>query len=41
VIRGLAVARRLGADYPFGDDEARQWFNLYGRILMGLAFRKA
>ena len=40
-VTGLAVARRLGADYPFGDTEARKWFNFYGRTLHGWRFRKA
>jgi uncharacterized protein len=41
LISGLAVARQLGADYPFDDDEARRWFNFYARLLMGPALRKA
>ena len=40
-ISGLAVARQLGADYLFDDDEARRWFNFYGRMQMGPGFRKA
>ena len=40
LISGLAVARQLGADYPFDDDEARRWFNFYG-ALMGRRFRRA
>ena len=40
-ITGLAVARRLGADYPFNDPEARRIFNYYGSILHGWRFRKA
>ena len=40
-VTGLAVARRLGADYPFEDSEARKWFNFYGRTLHGWRFRKA
>ena len=41
LISGLAVARQLGAAYPFADDEARRWFNFYGRMLMGRPFRRA
>jgi len=41
LISGLAVARQLGADYPFDDEEARRWFNFYGRMVMGRAFREA
>ena len=41
LISGLAVARQLGADYPFDDDEARRWFNFYGALQMGRRFRKA
>ena len=40
-ITGLAVARRLGADYPFNDPEARRIFNYYGSILHGPRFQKA
>ncbi len=40
-VTGLAVARQLGADYPFGDSEARKWFNFYGRMLHGWRFREA
>ncbi len=40
-VTGLAVARQLGADYPFDDPEARKWFNFYGRMTHGLRFRKA
>ncbi|MFI1401138.1 FAD-dependent oxidoreductase [Streptomyces sp. NPDC020681] len=41
-ISGLAVARQLGADYPFPDnDEARKWFNFHGRIAHGVLFRRA
>ena len=40
-VTGLAVARQLGADYPFGDSEARKCFNFYGRMLHGWRFRKA
>ena len=40
-VSGLAVARQLGADYPFADVETRKWFNFYGRILYGWRFRRA
>ena len=40
-VSGLAVARQLGADYPFADDEARRWFNFYGRMVIGRSFRRA
>lgn len=40
-VSGLAVARQLGADYPFTDAEARRWFNYYESILHGWRFRKA
>ncbi len=40
-VSGLAVARQLGADYPFADAETRKWFNFYGRILHGWRFRRA
>ena len=40
-VTGLAVARQLGADYPFEDDAARRSFNYYGSILYGWRFRKA
>ncbi len=39
-VTGLAAARQLGADYPFGDEEARQVFNYYGSIMYGRRFRK-
>ena len=35
------VARQMGADYPFGDPEARKWVNFYGRTMYGRRFRKA
>ncbi len=38
---GLVTARQIGADYPFSDDEARQWFNHYGSVMYGWGFRKA
>ena len=41
LITGLAAARQMGANYPFGDPEARRMFNYYGRILYGWRFRKA
>jgi hypothetical protein len=40
-LSGLAVARQLGADYPFDDAEARGWFNFYGRLMHGPRFRGA
>lgn len=40
-VSGLAVARQLGADYPFADEEARKWFNFYGSLLHGSKFKKA
>ncbi|MGK5627842.1 FAD-dependent oxidoreductase [Streptomyces sp. URMC 123] len=42
LISGLSVARQLGADYPFADDpRARVWFDFYGRMVVGRAFRGA
>ncbi len=41
LISGLAVARQLGADYPFDDAGARSWFNFWGRTMFGGRFRKA
>ena len=29
-VTGLAAATQIGADYPFGDPEARRYFNYYG-----------
>ncbi|MCC6522491.1 MAG: FAD-dependent oxidoreductase [Polyangiaceae bacterium] len=41
-ISGLAVARQLGADYPFAHNrEAAEWFNFYGRLMHGPSFRRA
>ena len=40
-VTGLAAATQLGADYPFGDPEARRWFNHFGSIMYGWGFRKA
>ncbi|MYE11234.1 MAG: NAD(P)-binding protein [Gammaproteobacteria bacterium] len=40
-VSGLVTARQLGADYPFADEEARKWFNFYGRMMYGWRFRKA
>ncbi len=41
-LSGLAIARQLGADYPFdSNDEARRWFNFYGRLTQGVTFRTA
>lgn len=39
-ISGVAVARQLGADYPFDDPEARAWFNFYAGMSMGAALRR-
>lgn len=39
-LSGLAAARQLGADYPFDDREAASWFNFYGKLMHGSAFRK-
>ena len=41
LVTGLAAARQLGADYPFDDPAAKQWFNYYGSILYGRRFRRA
>lgn len=41
LISGLAAARQLGADYPFTDAKAREWFNFWGRSMFGHRFRKA
>ena len=40
-VTGLAAARQLGADYPFDDATAKDWFNHYGSIMYGSRFRKA
>ena len=39
-VTGLVTARQLGADYPFEDEEAKKWFNFYGRMMYGWRFRK-
>ncbi len=39
-VSGLAVARQLGADYPFDDEAARNVFNHYGSIMHGRRFKK-
>jgi predicted NAD/FAD-binding protein len=40
-ISGMAVARQLGADYPFKENrDAAEWFNFYGRLMHGPRFRK-
>lgn len=41
-ISGLAVARQLGADYPFdeADDDTRRWFDFWGTSLYGRRFRR-
>jgi hypothetical protein len=41
LVTGLAVARQLGADYPFDDPEAKRWFNHYGSLMFGSALRRA
>lgn len=39
LLSGLAVARRLGAAYPFAHNpDAAAWFDFYGRIMHGRAF---
>ena len=40
-VTGLVTARQLGADYPFDDEEARKWFNFYGRMMYGWRFKRA
>jgi predicted NAD/FAD-binding protein len=41
-LSGLAVARQLGADYPFSNNkDATRWFNFYGRLAHGFRFRCA
>ena len=40
-VTGIAVARQMGADYPFNDPAARRMFNYYGGIMYGRRFRKA
>lgn len=39
LISGLAAARQLGADYPFTDPAAREWFNFWGRSMFGARFQ--
>ena len=39
-VTGLVTARQLGADYPFDDEEARKWFNFYGRMMYGWRFKR-
>lgn len=41
LISGLAAARQLGADYPFDDADAKEWFNFWGASMFGLKFKKA
>lgn len=38
---GLAAATQIGADYPFGDPEARRVFNHNGSLMHGWRFKKA
>ncbi|TYB50766.1 FAD-dependent oxidoreductase [Nonomuraea sp. PA05] len=41
-LSGLAVARRLGADYPFPHNaEALAWFNFHGTLMHGRRFPRA
>lgn len=40
-ISGMAAARRLGADYPFADAEAKKWFNFFGGMIHGMRFPAA
>ncbi len=40
-VTGLVTARQLGADYPFEDSAARNWFNFYGRLMYGWRLKKA
>ena len=37
---GLAVAHQLGADYPFNDAQAKEWFNFWGGTMFGFDFKK-
>jgi predicted NAD/FAD-binding protein len=39
-ISGLAVAHQLGADYPFDDAQAKEWFNFWGGTMFGFDFKK-
>lgn len=41
LISGVAVARQLGADYPFdeADDETRRWFDFWGETMFGRRFQ--
>lgn len=41
LVTGLAIARQMGADYPFENPQTRRVFNYYGGILHGWRFRKA
>ena len=40
-VSGLAAATQMGADYPFGDLEAKRSFNHYGSLMHGWRFKKA
>ena len=40
LVSGMAVARQLGASYPFEDEAARRTFNYYGGIMFGWRFRR-
>lgn len=40
-ISGLAVARQLGAEYPFRDDAgAAEWFGFWGRTMFGRSYQE-
>jgi predicted NAD/FAD-binding protein len=41
LISGLAVARQLGAAYPFDHPDAREWFNFWGKSMFGSCFKVA
>ncbi|MXY14154.1 MAG: hypothetical protein F4Y53_00430 [Proteobacteria bacterium] len=40
-VTGLAIAKQLGADYPFQDTGVQKWFNFYGCMRYGWRFKKA
>ena len=39
-ISGLAVAHQLGADYPFEDAQAKEWFKFWGGTMFGSDLKK-
>ena len=41
LVTGLAVAKQIGADYPFEDPEAKRSFDYYEGILYVWRFKKA